>query len=93
MQRCHDEIPCVYEAEEGNERSRVQEFGKIISDLSDGQVWPRASLRASKYMANIERRNLMAKDEFKNLGFAEEDESPTKDRKDGGKKENTEILW
>jgi len=44
-------------------------------------------------MANIERRNLMAKDEFKNLGFAEEDESPTKDRKDGGKKENTEILW
>lgn len=39
-------------------------------------------------------RNLMAKDEFKNLGFAEE--KPAEAKKEDGKGSkggNTEILW
>ena len=71
----------------------MSESGKSIPRMPNGQVCtssPYTLYAFLRHQAKEIRRNLMARDEFKNLGFADDD---AKDTRVDGKSENKEILW
>lgn len=73
MQGCHDELSLVYEEEERHERARVQKSREVIPDVPHGEVRRTHPSRHSHLLIDVrDGRNLMAKDEFKNLGFGDE---------------------
>ncbi|OBT75301.1 hypothetical protein VF21_05641 [Pseudogymnoascus sp. 05NY08] len=60
---------------------------KKVKGMND----PECRNLAKAYLTCRMDNNLMARDEFKNLGFA--DEPPKDDKKGDGKEEKKEILW
>lgn len=100
MQRRDGQLPIVHEEGQGHERSGVQGVCKGVLDVSDGSVCLLISspLPAVYFCARMlmgHYRNLMAKDEFKNLGFAEEQMKPPDTKKDalGEKGKVGELRW
>ncbi len=83
----------MYKEGQGHERKRVSTASEVISDVPDGSV--RQSAMGMWKLFADRLRNLMAKDEFKNLGFGDEKEKAAADAKKAEDEKGVkgELRW
>ncbi|KAK3695237.1 hypothetical protein B0T22DRAFT_99386 [Podospora appendiculata] len=95
VQAYHDRLSGLHQEGKGRQRGRVSEPCKVVPGMPDGSVSGDGDDddddNDDQPVANTAPRNLMAKDDFKNLGFKEPEAAKPSEADEKGVK--GELRW